>query len=174
MLNGGVLSWKSKRQNTVSLSNAESEYIAASKCSQEILYVQEILRGFNCKQKEPTVLFEDNLASIAMSQNQVHRERSKHINVRKYFVRDLVEAGVLKLYPCGTKDMVADALTKSLAYPAFSAHRALMLGENSALKEQLVFVRSGGAFGWYSCNNLWICHKCCVRAISVAIFSIFT
>ena len=75
-------------------------------------------------------MFEDNLACNAMSQNQVHRERSKHIDVRKYFVRDLVEAGAIKLYPCDTKDMVADALTKSLAYPAFSAHREIMLDEN--------------------------------------------
>ena len=46
--------------------------------------------------------------------------------MRKYFVKDLVEAGVLKLYPCGTKDMVADALTKSLTYPAFSVVRCLV------------------------------------------------
>jgi hypothetical protein len=74
MLNGAAISWKSKRQSTVSLSSAESEYIAASHCSQKVIY-SEILRGFNCAQDEPTVIFEDNQACIAMSENQVHRER---------------------------------------------------------------------------------------------------
>ena len=146
MLNGGAISWKLKRQGTVSLSSAESEYIAASKCSQEVMYLREILLGFNCEQVKPTIVYEDNRTCIAMSENQVHRERSKHIDVRKYFVRDLVEAKVLKLIPCGTKKMVADALTKSLAYPSFEMNRAEMLGEKFASTR--VLVRSGGGF-WF-------------------------
>ena len=112
----------------MSLSSAESEYIAASHCSQEVIYLREILRGFNCAQDEPTVIFEDNQACIAMSENQVHRERSRHIDVRKYFVRDLVDDKVLKLIHCKTNEMVADALTKSLPYPSFSLHRKKMTG----------------------------------------------
>jgi hypothetical protein len=146
MLNGGAISWKSKRQGTVSLSSAESEYIAASKCSQEVVYLREILLGFKCEQVLPTIVYEDNRACIAMSENQVHRERSKHIDVRKYFVRDLVEAKVLKLVPCNTKEMVADALTKSLTYPSFKMYGAEMLGEKFASAR--VLVRSGGSF-WF-------------------------
>ena len=81
-----------------------------------------------------------------MSENQVHREWSKHIDVRKYFVRDLAEAKVLKLVPCGIKEMVADAPTKSLVYPSFEMHRAEMLGEKFASAR--VLVRSGGSF-WF-------------------------
>ena len=47
MLNGAAISWKSKRQASVSLSSAESEFIAASQCGQEIVYLREILRGFH-------------------------------------------------------------------------------------------------------------------------------
>jgi len=129
MLNGAAISWKSKRQASVSLSSAESEFIAASQCGQEIVYLREILRGFHAPQREATILYEDNRACIDMSENQVHRERSRHIDVRKYYVRDLVEDKVLKLHPCPTADMVADALTKSLPYPAFSRHYAKMTGE---------------------------------------------
>ena len=132
MLNGDAISWKSKRQSTVSLSSAESEYITASHCSQEVIYLREILRGFNCAQDEPTVIFEDNQACIAMSENQVHRERSGHTNarpgVRKYFVRDLVDDKVLQLIYCKMNQMVADALTKSLPYSSFSIHRGKMTG----------------------------------------------
>jgi hypothetical protein len=143
MLNGAAISWKSKRQSTVSLSSAESEYIAASHCSQEVIYLREILRGFNCAQDEPTVIFEDNQACIAMSENQVHRERSRHIDVRKYFVRDLVDDKVLKLIHCKTNEMVADALTKSLPYPSFSLHREKMTGIVQA--NSLFLAKSGGS-----------------------------
>jgi len=50
MLNGSVISWRSKRQATVSLSSAESEFIAASQCGQEVVYLREILEGFGAKQ----------------------------------------------------------------------------------------------------------------------------
>ena len=149
MLNGGTISWKSKRQSMVSLSSAESEYIAAGKCSQEVLYLREILRGFNCKQLQPTIIYEDNQACIAMSENQVHRERSKHIDVRKYFVRDLVEAKLLKLVPCNTKEMVVDALTMSLAYPSFEMHRINSDGR-LGVERFCAYPRQneGGAFGF--------------------------
>jgi hypothetical protein len=129
----------------VSLSSAESEYIAASYCSQEVIYLREILRGFSCAQDEPTVIFEDNQACIAMSENQVHRDRSRHIDVRKYFVRDLVDdkLKVLKLIHCKTNEMVADALTKSLPYPSFSMHRGKMTG--TVQMNSLFLAKSGGS-----------------------------
>jgi len=60
-----------------------------------------------------TLLYADNLASIAMSENPVHHKFPRHIDIRKYFVHELVLAGVLKLVPLRTHKMVADA---------FSAH----------------------------------------------------
>jgi hypothetical protein len=91
MLNGAAISWRSKQQATVSLSSAESEFIAASQCGQEVVYLREILKGFGAEQDNCTRVFEDNQACIAMSENTVHRERSRHIDVRKYHVRELEE-----------------------------------------------------------------------------------
>jgi len=127
MFNGVVISWRSKRQATVSLSSAESKFIAASQCGQEVVYLREILKGFGAEQDSCTRIFEDNQACIVMSENTVHREYSRHIDVRKYYVRELVEDKLMKLMPCGTKEMTADALTKSLPYPAFRRHRKTML-----------------------------------------------
>ena len=56
------------------------------------------------------------------------RKFSRHIDIRRYFVRDMVAAGVLKLVPLRTHPMVADALTKSLPSPAHIKHRDIMLG----------------------------------------------
>ena len=78
-----------------------------------------------------------------MSENQVHRERSRHIDVRKYFVRDLVDDKVLKLIHRKTNEMVADALTKSLPYPSFSLHREKMTGIVQV--NSLLLAKSGGS-----------------------------
>jgi len=58
-------------------------------------------------------------------------ERSRHIDVHKHYVRELVEDKLIKFMPCGTKEMTADAMTKSLPYPAFRTHRNTMLNATS-------------------------------------------
>jgi hypothetical protein len=63
-----------------------------------------------------------------MSENPVRRKFSRHIVIRRYFVRDMVAAGVIKLVPLRTHLMVADALTKSLPSPAHIKQRDIMLG----------------------------------------------
>ena len=149
MLNGAAISWRSKRQATVSLSSAESEFIAASQCGQEVVYLREILQGFGAEQENCTRVFEDNQACIAMSENTVHRERSRHIDVRKYYVRELVEDKLIKLMPCGTKEMTADALTKSLPYPSFRTHRNTMLDATSQQKMlETTSLRASACWTW--------------------------
>ena len=64
MLNGGPISWKSRRQDSVALSTSEAEYMAASLCGQEVVYIRAILRDFGVTQTQPTLIYEDNLACI--------------------------------------------------------------------------------------------------------------
>ena len=115
----------------MSLLSAESEIIVASQYGQEVVNLHEILKLFGTEQGSCTRVFKDNLACITMSENTVHRERSRHIDVRKYYVRELVEDKLIKLMPCFTKEMTADALTKSLVYPSFRTHRNTMLNVTS-------------------------------------------
>jgi hypothetical protein len=128
MMSGGAVSWKSRRQDCVSLSTSEAEYVAASQCGQEVVYLREILNDFGFPPTGPTRVYEDNLACVAMSENPVRRKYSRHIDIRRYFVRDLVSMQVLKLVPLRTNLMVADALTKSLPAPAHAKHRNVMIG----------------------------------------------
>ena len=65
---------------------------------------------------------------LRMSENPVRRKYSRHIDIRRYFVRDLVAQSVLKLKPLRTSLMVADALTKSSPAPAHAKHRNVMIG----------------------------------------------
>jgi hypothetical protein len=78
MLNGGAVSWKSRRQDFLSLSTSEAEYVAASQCGQEVYYMREILRGFGFAQTAHTQIYDDNLACVAMSENPVRASFSPH------------------------------------------------------------------------------------------------
>ena len=129
MMNGGPISWKSRRQDNVSLSTSQPEFVAASQAGQEALYLRETLKDLGYQQQNATEIYEDNLACVAMSENPVRRKFSRHIDIRRYFVRELVKAGFVKLIPLRTHKMVADALNKSLPSPTFIGHRRVMMGQ---------------------------------------------
>ena len=127
-LNGGPISWKAARQGGVTLSSSEAEFVAASQAGKEILYLRALLKGLACPQHQPTQLWEDNASCILMSENPTNRERSRHVDVRVHFLRDMVRDGAVKLIKCAGTQNVADALTKSLPKPAFHKHREFLHG----------------------------------------------
>ena len=143
MLNGGPISWKSRRQDSVALSTSEAEYMAASLCGQEVVYIRAILRDFGVVQTQPTLVYEDNLACIAMSVNPVRRKYSRHIDIRRHYVRELCLGNLVKLVPLRTNLMVADALTKSLPAPGLERHRSVMMGHSDFQVRLLHAVRAG-------------------------------
>ena len=93
--------------------------------------LRETLCDFGYQQSAAIDIFEDNFACIAMSENPLCRKFSPDINIRQYFVSELVKAGIVKLIPLRKHKMVADALTKRLPAPAFIAHPShkVMLGQ---------------------------------------------
>lgn len=113
--NGPVISWKSKKQQTVALSSCEAEYMALSAAAQESLYLTNLINGMdNVLEYAPVTIFEDNQGAIALSKNPVCRQRCKHIDIRYHFVRSVLSDGKIILHYCPTVDMVADILTKSV------------------------------------------------------------
>jgi hypothetical protein len=113
-LNGGAVSWRSSRQGGVTLSSAEAEFVAASQAGQEAVYLRALLRGFNFRQVGATEIWEDNASCIMMSENPANRERTRHVDTRVHYLRELVRDGHVKLLKCAGPQNVADALTKSL------------------------------------------------------------
>ena len=109
MMNGGPISCKSRRQDNVSLSTSEAKFVAASLAGQEAIYLPEMLTNFGFSQTKAILLYEDNLACVAMSKNPVRRKFSRHIDIRKCYVRELVLNGFLKLVPLRTHKMVGTA-----------------------------------------------------------------
>eukprot|EP00961_Rhodomonas_salina_P233343 3153648-Rhodomonas_salina.2 len=96
-LNNEPIPWKAKRQDCMTLSSAEAEYVAASMAGQEVVYLRALLRGFGCEQPTQTEVWEDNAACIQIANNQDNRKFTPHIDTRRYYVRDLVKDGVMTL-----------------------------------------------------------------------------
>jgi hypothetical protein len=114
LIDGGAVSWSSKRQEIVSLSTTESEYVAATHGMKEALWLRSLLSEVFGPFKNSTTLFSDNQAAIALTRNHQYHTRTKHIDVRYHWIQWVIEQGSLKLIYCPTDDMVADALTKAL------------------------------------------------------------
>lgn len=137
MLNGGAVSWKSRQQKAVATSTSQAEFVSASWAADEVLWLRRTLLDINVPQTQPTPLWEDNRACRMMSENPVHRERSKHIDYRVHALRERVADGHVRLLDCPTVDMYADMGTKSLPAPAHIKHRDTVLGYIEATTPQI-------------------------------------
>jgi hypothetical protein len=116
--------WTSNKQSTFSLSTAESEYKALSDAAIMAVHVINLVQECGLKQILPSRVYEDNTATIAMTDNPIINKKSKHIEIRYHFIKDLVQRKILKLWYVATKYQEADILTKIL--PSFEAHYTIM------------------------------------------------
>jgi len=127
ILHGGAISWSAKRQEIISLSTMESEYVAATYAAKEALWLHSLLSQLFDMDLKPTTLFSDNQSAIALTKDHQYHARTKHIDIRFHFICWIIENGSLRLVYCPTNDMVADALTKALPSPKVK-HFAKELG----------------------------------------------
>ena len=117
---GGITSWRARRQPTVSLSTAEAEYMASADAAKQASWLRLLLADLGYPQLDPTLLYNDNMGAILLSQNPVHHDRSKHISLRHHYLREQVGDKSLSLQHIGSKDNQADLLTKNLSADLFS------------------------------------------------------
>lgn len=115
MLNGGAISWTSRKQNIVSISSTESEYYALSETAREIQWLKQLLQDFDMQFDQPIVIRCDSQSCIKMLENEKFSNRTKHIDVRCHHVKDLMQKEVIRLLYVETENNVADMLTKPLA-----------------------------------------------------------
>ncbi|RWR98966.1 RxLR effector candidate protein-like protein, partial [Dinothrombium tinctorium] len=120
---GSVISWISRKQQTVALSTTESEYIAAAAAVQESIWLRALLKELGYDQTAPTVLYEDNQSCIAITKNPKLHSRTKHIDIKYHFVREKVESGEVRFEYCESKCMLADIMTKAIPGPQFEVLR---------------------------------------------------
>lgn len=115
-LNGGVVTWDSKKKKTTAVST-EAEYMALSDAAKEAVHLQRFLKELGVSNLEPPVLYNDNRSAQMLASNTVFHSRTKHIDIRYHFVRQIVESGALTLDHIPTEKMPADVLTKGLSKP---------------------------------------------------------
>lgn len=117
-LGGAAFSWSSKRQNCVALSSTEAEYIDLTMAAKEAIYIRSLLGELGLQTMEnPIIVYGDNLSAQQLAKNPVYHSRSKHIDIRYHFVRELVKNNFIELRYVSTNEMIADIFTKNLSKP---------------------------------------------------------
>lgn len=109
-----LISWKSKKQETVSRSSTESEYRALGSTACEIRWILKLFQDFKISSLMPVSLFCDNESAIKLALNPVFHEKTKHFEIEVHFLRDYVSKGIVKLVKIISDKQKADIFTKSL------------------------------------------------------------
>ena len=113
LLGRSLVSWSSKKQNSVALSTAIAEYIVAGSCCAQILWMKAMLKDFGIIFKQVSLLC-DNESAVKLTNNPVQHSRTKHIDVRHHFIRDHQQKGDICIESIGTDDQLVDIFTKPL------------------------------------------------------------
>ena len=121
-LGRSLVSWASKKQNSVALSTAEAEYNAAGHCCAQLLWMRQTLRDYSYKLSKVPLLC-DNESAIRMADNPVEHSRTKHIAIRYHFLRDHQQRGDIEIAYVSTKEQLADIFTEPLDEKIFTKPR---------------------------------------------------
>ena len=119
-----LVSWKSAKQNVVSTSSCESEYIAVYEGVNEAIWLISILQQFGFIKKELTSIYCDSTSAINLSinLNGAHKQ-TKHIEVKYHFNREAQSKAIVDLQQVRTEDQRADIFTKPLQPARFKKMR---------------------------------------------------
>ena len=114
-LGGCLVSWKIKKQATVSKSSAESEYRAMSETMSELVWMAGLLRDLQIPLSLPLTLYYDNKVAQYIAANPVFHNRTKHLDIDCHYVRDKLQEGFLKTSYISSHCQLADIMTKPLS-----------------------------------------------------------
>jgi transposase InsO family protein len=113
-INGGTISWCSRKQDVIALSSCESEYVALTETCKELVWLRAIAKGLDVEVPETTTIYTDSQSCIAMINNHKYSNRTKHIDTKYHYIREEVNSGRVKLEYCPTDVNIADLMTKPL------------------------------------------------------------
>mmetsp|Transcript_37541 Transcript_37541/g.86747 ORF Transcript_37541/g.86747 Transcript_37541/m.86747 type:complete len:1656 (+) Transcript_37541:523-5490(+) len=125
---GSTVSARREKQSVVTLSSTEAEYVAVTSVAKEVIALRQLLADIGFPQSSATPVGEDNVSCIALSKNDIVHRRTKHVDIKFHWIRDLVKDGVIKLFFVPGLDNVADIMTKPLGKTLFIRHRHTLLG----------------------------------------------
>jgi hypothetical protein len=109
MLNGGAISWSSRRQHTIAASTTKAEYMAAAAAVKEALWLRKLLSDLQLLTR-PVSILADNQSAIKLLKNPINSGRSKHIDVQYHFARERVDLREVEFEFIGSEEMVTKAV----------------------------------------------------------------
>ncbi|PKU87156.1 Retrovirus-related Pol polyprotein from transposon TNT 1-94 [Dendrobium catenatum] len=117
-----LVSWCSRKQNSVALSTAEAEYIAVGSCVAQVLWLKQQVLDLGLPVGTISIFY-DNTSAICISKNPIQHSRTNNIDIRHHFIRDHVTKGDIDLHHVKNENQLADIFTKPLAFDTFSSLR---------------------------------------------------
>ena len=125
-INGGVVSWKSSKQETVADSTIEAEYITASEAAKEGVLIRKFLieLGVFPNASSPLDLYCDNSGAIAQAKEPRNHKKSKHVMRQFHLIRKFIDCGEIKICKIHMDMNISDPLTKPLPQPKHEAHKS--------------------------------------------------
>ena len=130
LLSGGAISWSSKKQSCITMSTMEAEFVACSYVVQDGIWLRRFLGHLDVVtfSIETVTIYCDSMAVLAYAKDPKYHGRTKHIDMRYHFIRDMVAQKEVILTHIPTSRMLADPMTKPIGREAFVTHvRALGL-----------------------------------------------
>lgn len=111
---GGTISWSCRKQTCVALSTAEAEFIALSDAGQEAIWLRRLLKDLGQESFE-AIIYEDNQSCLQMLDSEKFSNRTKHIDTKYHFAKNLSNSGDIQFMYCSSENMIADLLTKPVS-----------------------------------------------------------
>jgi hypothetical protein len=116
---GNLVTWRSKKQGVVARSSAEAEYRGMAKGVCELLWIKNLLQELKISSTFPMKLYCDNKAACDIAHNPVQHDRTKHVQIDRYFIKEQLEAKIIEVPHVRSQDQLADIHTKTVSNKAF-------------------------------------------------------
>jgi len=123
-LGSNLVSWSSKRYNTMSRSSAEAEYCAVANAVAEVTWLRQLLLELHTPPRRASLVYCDNISTVYMSSNPVQHQRTKHIEIDLHFVRERIAIGDLRVLHVPTSSQYANIFTKGFPSSIFTEFRS--------------------------------------------------
>ena len=130
---GIPVAWRSRGQKGVTLSTSEAEFVALSEVVKELKFIIQVLETMKIEVKLPITVHVDNVGAIFMATNHTSSDRTKHVDVRYHFVREIIEDGVVKIKFVRSKENDADLFTKNVHGELYSKHSQKLVWNKRAV-----------------------------------------